>query len=223
MIKEPRKTHSAKELGQTAQNNIKQRGQRILELRKKLLGVSRADFCKGFKWSAQSLKAWELSWGGGLSEDRAKDLVKHLREKYDIHTTASWLMHGIGMPPRAVTAGFEISAEEEEHIAKELLMFRELSGSVDAIMQDDGMIPAFYPGDFVGGILTSSYEVAIDKECIITDASGQTYIRTLKKGDKKNFYHLVCCNTSTSLPKEIKNISIQSVAPIVWIRRRKPT
>lgn len=206
----------------SAQSESIIRGQRILEIRKKLLGISRAKFCKGFEWSTQSLKAWELSWGGGLNEERAKDLAKHLKAKYDIYTTASWLMHGIGMPPRAVTTDFNVSEEEEEHIAKELLLFREIPDAMDTIMIDEGMIPAFYPGDFVGGILTKDISSAIDKECIIIDGSGQTYVRTLKQGDKKNFYHLSCCNEKTTMPKEIKNISIQSVAPIVWIRRRKP-
>lgn len=204
-----------------SETSVQKRGQRVRYIREKLLRLSRAEFCKGFEWSPQSLKTWELGWGGGLGEERAKDLVKHLKT-FDIYTTTPWLMHGIGMAPTALTSDLNISEEEEDHIAKELLVFREIKGAVDAIVGDDSMVPIFYPGDYVGGILTKNAISAINKQCIITDTAGNTYIRTLNKGDKENFYHLTCFNQNTSLMKEIKNAPIQTVAPIVWVRRRKP-
>ena len=200
------------------QDAIKRRGQRVVKLRKKLIGASRLDFCDGFKWSAQSLKAWELGWGGGLSEARAQDLAQHIKDKYGIYITIPWLMHGIGIPPSLVTKELDIS--KEEHIAKELSVFKELDGSIDAIVDDDGMAPILYPGDLVGGILKTDFASAIGKQCIVIDDIGQIHIRFLEKGDAKNLYHLVCCNEKTSLPKKKTNIAIQAVATIEWIRRR---
>ena len=202
-------------------SEAQKRGERVRYLREQLLGLSRAGFCKDFDWSPQSLKAWELNWGGGLSKDRAKDLAQHLK-KFDIYTTVSWLMHGIGIPPTALTKDFDISEEEEEHIAKELLLFREVTGAVDAIVEDDAMTPIFYPGDYVGGIIVKNPLSALDKQCIVTDAGGHVHIRTLRKGDKENFYHLACSNQNTNLTKEIRNISLKTIAPIVWVRRREP-
>lgn len=203
------------------QNDAQKRGQRVRYLREKLLGLSRAEFCNDFDWSPQSLKAWELSWGGGLSEERAKDLTQHLK-KYDIYASVPWIMHGIGRPPIAITDELNICEEEEAHIAKELLLFKEIPNTVDTIIEDNTMTPLLHPGDYVGGITTSNRELALNKPCIIVDTTGQIHVRILQKGDKKNFYHLVCFNTDKNSKKTTKNIPIQSVAPIVWIRKRMP-
>ncbi len=199
---------------------IQERGQRVRYIREKLLELSREDFCKNFSLTPQSLKAWELGWGGGLNEARAKDLACHLK-KLGIYTTASWLMHGIGNSPKPLTNHNYISEEEDEHIAKELLLFRELSNAVDTIIDDDSMTPFLFSGDYVAGILVSSPTLALDQLCIITDNNNKTYARILKKGDKENFYHLEIFNKKSSLTKKTKNISIKSAAPILWIRKRK--
>ncbi len=199
---------------------IQERGQRVRYIREKLLELSREDFCINFPLSPQSLKAWELSWGGGLNEDRAKDLAAHLK-KLGIYTTASWLMHGIGHPPSPLTSDSYVSEEEDEHIAKELLLFRELPNAVDTIIDDDSMAPFLYTGDYVAGILVSNPMLAIDQQCIITDNSDKIYVRILKKGDKENFYHLEIFNKESGFTKEIKNMPVKSAAPILWIRKRK--
>lgn len=201
-------------------SEIEERGKRVQFIRKELLGLSRSDFCKNFSLSPQSLKAWELSWGGGLNEDRARDLTCHLK-KLGIHTTVPWLMHGIGNPPSPLTNEMYVSEEEEEHIAKELLLFRELSDTVDTIMDDDSMAPLLYAGDYVGGILVSDPKLAINQMCIITDSNGTTFVRTLKTGDKEKFYHLESFNKENGVFKVIKNTPVKAVAPILWIRRRK--
>lgn len=201
-------------------SEIEERGKRVQFIRKELLGLSRSDFCKNFSLSPQSLKAWELSWGGGLNEDRARDLTCHLK-KLGIHTTVPWLMHGIGNPPSPLTNEVYISEEEEEHIAKELLLFRELSGAVDTIIDDDCMAPLLYAGDYIGGVIVSEPKLAIDQICIVTDSNGKTFVRTLKAGDKINFYHLQSFNEDNRSSVEIRNIPIKTAAPVLWIRRRK--
>ncbi len=199
---------------------IQERGTRVRYIREKLLELSREDFCVNFSFTPQSLKAWELNWGGGLNEDRAKDLVCHLK-KLGIYTTASWLMHGIGDQPAPMTNECFVSEEDDDHIAKELLVFRELDNTIDTIIDDDSMAPFLLSGDYVAGILMSNSSLAIDQPCIITDNSGKLYVRILRKGDKENFYHLETFNKKSGATKDIKNIPIKSSAPILWIRKRK--
>lgn len=204
----------------TDKSAIQERGLRVRYIREKLLEISREDFCINFSFTPQSLKAWELSWGGGLNEDRAKDLAAHLK-KLGIYTTASWLMHGIGDQPAPMTNECFVSEEDDEHIAKELLVFRELSNTVDTIIDDDSMAPFLLSGDYVAGILMSNPSLAINQPCIITDNSGKVTVRILRKGDKGNFYHLEIYNKKSGTTKDIKNIPIKSAAPILWIRKRK--
>lgn len=199
---------------------IQERGLRVRYIREKLLELSREDFCANFSFTSQSLKAWELNWGGGLNEDRAKDLACHLK-KLGIYTTASWLMHGIGDQPAPMTNESFVSEEDDEHIAKELLLFREQANTVDTIIDDDSMAPFLLSGDYVAGILMSNLSLAIDQPCIVTDNHGKMVVRILRKGDKENFYHLEAINKKSGVAKDIKNIPIKSAAPILWIRKRK--
>ena len=130
-------------------------------------------------------------------------------------------MHGIGNLPKPLNKQVYISEEEEEHIAKELLVFRELSNTVDIIMGDDSMAPLLFSGDYIGGVLVSEPKLAIDQMSIITDTSGHTFVRILRPGDKENFYHLESFNNEEPSSSEARNITIKTAAPVLWIRRRK--
>lgn len=196
-----------------------ERGNRVRYVRDRLLGLSREDFCKNSEVKHPSLKAWELAWGGGLTESGAKKFVKRAAQ-LGVYCTVPWLMHGIGKHAILITKDINIFEEKEEHITKELLVFRELPGAIDTVVKDDAMIPLLYPDNYVGGIILENTEDAVDKECIVVDANGDFYVRVLKHGDETGRYNLICLNEHPHLAKkEIKNIQIQIVAPIIWIRR----
>jgi hypothetical protein len=195
------------------------RGKRIRFLREHLLSLTREEFCRDSNITAQSLKGWELAWGGGLSQPGAVKIVNHSK-KLNIYCTDSWLMHGIGRSATQITKDLDIEEGDESHIAKELLLFREIPHAIDTVIKDDGMIPLLYPGNYVGGIIVKNIENAIGKECIIIADNGDTLIRVLKHGKESARYDLVCLNEHTTLAKrEIKNITIKSAAPIIWIRK----
>lgn len=195
------------------------RGKRVRFVREHLLSLAREEFCRGSNITAPSLKGWELSWGGGLSQQGAEKIVKRAKE-LNIYCTESWLMHGIGRSATHVTKDLDIQDGDEGHIAKELLLFRELQNSIDTIIKDDGMIPFLYPGNYVGGIIVKNIENAIGKECIIIADNDEIFVRVLKHGEEPGRYHLSCLNEHPMLvKKEIKNTAIKFAAPIVWIRR----
>ena len=114
----------------------------------------------------------------------------------------------------------DLHEDDENHIAKELLLFRELPNSIDTVCKDDGMVPIIYPSNYVGGIILQNVNNAVDKECILVDENDDIYIRILKYGDMPGLYNLYCHNSyPTLVKKEIKNISIKIAAPIIWIRK----
>ena len=195
------------------------RGKRIRYIREHLLSQAREEFCRDSDITAQSLKGWELAWGGGLSQQGAIKLVRRARE-LNIYCTESWLMHGIGRNATLITKDLDIQDGDESHIAKELLLFRELRHSIDTVIKDDGMLPFLYPGNYVGGIIVNNINNAIGKECIIVADNNEILVRVLKYGAEPARYDLVCFNEHTTLvKKEIKNTAIKFAAPIIWIRR----
>lgn len=195
------------------------RGKRIRFIREHLLSITREEFCRDSNITAQSLKGWELAWGGGLSQPGAVKVVTRAKQ-LNIYCTESWLMHGIGRTATPITKDLNIEDGDENHIAKELLLFRELEGSVDTVIKDDGMLPLLFPGNYVGGIIVKDIESAIGKECIIIADNDEIIVRVLKLGQEPNRYDLICLNKHTTLVKKtIENTAIKFAAPIIWIRR----
>ncbi|MBA2657823.1 MAG: hypothetical protein H0U70_12715 [Tatlockia sp.] len=195
------------------------RGKRLRFIREHLLSLSREEFCRESNITPQSLKGWELAWGGGLSQPGAIKVVKRAKE-LNVYCTEPWLMHGVGRSALIITKDLDLEEGDENHIAKELLLFRELDYSIDTVIKDDGMLPFLYPGSYVGGIMVRNIENAVGKECIIVADNNEILVRVLKYGDAANLYDLICLNEqTTSVKKEIKNTAIKFAAPIIWIRR----
>lgn len=195
------------------------RGKRIRFIREHLASLTREEFCRNSNITAQSLKGWELAWGGGLSKQGALKIINRAKE-LNCYCSEAWLMHGIGRSASIITKDLDIQDSNESHITKELLLFRELVNSIDTVITDDAMIPFFYPGNYVGGIIVNDIEDAINKECIIITDSNEILVRILKHGNEHELYDMVCLNESPVLvKKEIKNTSVKCVAPIVWMRR----
>ena len=195
------------------------RGKRIRYIREHLLSLIREEFCRGCNITPQSLKGWELAWGGGLSQHGSVKLIARIKE-LNIYCTEAWLMHGIGKSATPFTKELDMQDGDEIHIVNELLVFRELKNSIDTIIKDDGMMPFLYPGNYVGGIMVNNIENAIGKECIIIADNDELFVRILKNGDNPKEYNLTCLNEHPALvKKEIKNTAIKFAAPIIWIRK----
>lgn len=195
------------------------RGKRIRFVREHLLSLSREEFCLNTNINVQTLKGWELAWGGGLTRAGTEKIITRAKA-LKIYCTEAWLMHGIGRMATPITKELKTDESEESHIAKELLVFRELPHSIDTIVKDDGMLPLLYPGTYIGGIIVQNIEHAVDKDCIIIADDDECFVRILKQGNQPGHYNLVCLNEhSVFVKKEIKNITVKYAAPIVWIRK----
>lgn len=198
----------------------KTRGKRLKYIREHVLNISRPEFCKNTSIHPQSLKGWELAWGGGLKEKGAEKFAKRV-EELGIYCSIHWLLYGIGSQPTAITVSSDVTKSEDIQIAKELLLFREQLNAIDVVIDDDGMIPLVYPKDYVAGIIIKDFSKTVDQECIIVTESNHIYVRVLKPADQPEYFSLVCLNQHTSLSDIIiKQAEIKEIAPIIWIRRR---
>lgn len=200
-------------------SSVEARGKRIRFVRDHLLSLTRNDFCENTDITLPALKGWELGWGGGLTNQGSEKIARRAKQ-LNVYCSSAWLMHGIGREAVFLTKDLDIHEFEESHIAKELLLFRDLENSIDAVIKDDAMIPHLFPGTYVGGIIARNLDYALGKECIIIDDNNDTYVRILLKGDKAGFYNIRCFNQNAALvKKEIKNVAIKVAAPILWIRK----
>jgi transcriptional regulator with XRE-family HTH domain len=174
---------------------------------------------------SSSVQNWEYARFGGLTESGAKKIIHGLKAK-DFHVSLEWLLFGIGKAPSfPFSPQDKIKNTEDTFIREELQLFQHhYHDAIDCVIADDGMMPRYIPGDHVAGVRCyhESIQKTIGLPCIIETTSGNTLVRTIEIGDRPNVYNLICENENTSVPEPmIKNISINSVAPIIWIRRKK--
>lgn len=172
-----------------------------------------------------TMQNWEtMRYESGLTTKGAKRLVQAYLA-LGIQVTEEWLMYGSGVNPLPFVRGNEapvtdIPVSEEGKIAQELRLFHQLNKStVDLIVPDDAMTPAFLSGDWVAGIryFDEKIEKTIGHPCIVHTLDGKVLVRQLRQGSRKNLYSLLALNPKTP---EISDVLLFSSAPIIWMRRK---
>jgi DNA-binding transcriptional regulator YiaG len=203
-----------------------ERGQRLRQIRESLK-MSRLAFGEHYDISPRSIQNWESARYGGLTEKGARKIICGL-QKDGIDCTLEWLFLGFGYGPPGlvIDSGVKLSEYDPNKatnsVGRELSYFHQLNpGSVDMIMPDDSMEPAFFKGDCVAGrrFIGGELQIAHNKSCIVQLQDGKTIIRKLLPGDQSETFHLTSYNTKAGQP-ELKNVRIFSAAPIVWLRRK---
>jgi hypothetical protein len=207
-------------------DSIENRAKR-LRLIRQFLRLSRPALEKKYAIAACSLQNWEQGRYGGLSEKGARKVVRAFAAE-GVECTMEWLLYGVGknpITPQARPFQSKITkshSTEAEIIAKELQTFHSLNmNAVDCVMQDDGMLPIYLPGDHLAGVrfFSSDINKAIGLSCIAQTTEGDIFVRLLEEGDISNRYNLIVINPHTTL-RNVKNIELLSVAPILWMRRK---
>jgi transcriptional regulator with XRE-family HTH domain len=173
---------------------------------------------------SSSVQNWEYARFGGLTESGAKKIIQGLKAE-NFHVSLEWLLFGIGKAPSfSLSPHYNIKNSEDTFIIEEIQLFQHhYHDAIDCVIADDGMVPRYIPGDHVAGVRChhDTIQKNIGLPCIIEMATGNTLVRTIEIGDRPNVYDLICENQNSSVPDlVIKNVSINSVAPIIWLRRR---
>jgi DNA-binding transcriptional regulator YiaG len=202
------------------------RARRIRYVRESVLGLSREQFSIVSKISASSLQNWEQERNKGLTESGARRLVQAFREE-GADCTVEWLLYDIGERPMSpfskATMKELLKSPDEEIIAKELKLYHELNPhSIDMVIMDDGMSPAFWPGDYVAGkrYINDDIKKTIGLPCIVELLSGEVLVRMLEVGDHADKFNLYCANPNALTKKIFRNVEVKSSAPVLWMRRR---
>lgn len=204
-----------------------ERAQRVRYVREKVLGLTRKEFSRKSAISASSLQNWEQNrLEKGLTEAAAQRLVKAFREE-GADCTIEWLLYDIGEKPSSPfskqTMKSLLKSPDEEIIAKELKLYHELNpNSIDTVVSDDGMSPMCWPGDYVAGkrYIGEDIKKTIGLPCIVELETNELIVRMLEQGEEENRFNLYCANTNASTKKIIRNATVKSSAPILWLRRR---
>lgn len=206
------------------QQMAEERAKRVLFVRKDLMGLSRKEFCQLSHISTDTMQNWEQARNKGLTETGARRLIEACKSKH-IDCNIEWLLYGLGSEPISPDPKQEQTKilKEEDIIKAELQFFHGLNHqATSTIVNDDAMAPHFWPGDYVAGkryYTPEQIKKCIGLSCIIEIESGHTMVRLLETSSQKNSYNLVCINQNTTMPKVMENVTLKSVAPIVWIRK----
>lgn len=219
-------------------NSAKARGQRLRYIREEMLGLSRKKFAERHankKITVNNLQNVEDARFKGMKIEHVELLLPALEEE-GIVCSKSWLLEGVGDPPRFRSYLEQFTGEEptqrtsevavhdkpdDAAIAIELRAFHECHvDAVDAIVSDDALDPYFLTGDYVAGIRYTGDAIknAIGLSCIIQTQTGQVFTRKLAMGKAKGYYTL----TASEFAKKsytISDVKLFSAAPIIWWRR----
>lgn len=208
-----------------------------LRMIRQLTGLSRQQVHDRFGINSSSLKAWETAMNPIRPETVQKLICAY--SQCNIALSEEWLVSGKGNPPVlkqyahdvftksiSKTSDLTVSHQlsEEEKILHESFLFESHYPHTEVmIVPDDTMLPCYHPGDTVGGLIYRGDLIhkAIGCVSIITLPDKQKLLRQLIKNEEQNNYVLSVSNPLTS--SVVSNVfvdKIESVAPILWHRKK---
>lgn len=211
------------------------RAKRLKRLRV-LADLSRPELCKLMGINGNTIAGWEVGRYGGLPIKGAKKVLSAV-SGYGVQASIEWLMYGIGNGPSlfpdfkqaskekeaCVTESIRLDSEEKKIIEDLLLVRTQYKHVADCIIQDDGMLPIYLPGDYVAGIKRFKIDIesTVGVSCIVQLENGGILVRKVQKGLEQNHYSLFCINhdTTVKLPV-IQDVQLVSSAPVIWLRRK---
>ncbi len=200
-----------------------ERAKRVRYLREKVLRFSREVFSEKSGIPINTLQNWEQSRHSGLIERGAKKIIQALQDA-GISCSLEWLLYGIGgFPTSSLTSKPEICLTEEEIIAEELQLFHRLNpNAIDILINDDSMLPYYWPGDYAAGKRYTGEDIkkVVGLPCIVETNSGDIIVRYLEEASEPSRYTLLCTNQLTMGAIKLENTELISAAPVLWLRRK---
>jgi len=176
-------------------------------------GLTRKEIESRHNINSQSLISWEKSHRTP-KKDKA-ELLAAMFNNYGIPCTADWILYGSGKNPLDVVA----QNPEESYLLKEIYRFQEFhQNSLIIQVKDQNMAPWINKGDVVGGVLVDLKEIDqfVGQVCIVKTQDFGTLIRLVQRAKDGILYDLV----SFSKKGNISNVELESVARIVFLRRK---
>lgn len=207
----------------TRAGSPEERAKRVRYLREKVLRFTREAFSTKSGIPINTLQNWEQSRHSGLIERGARKIIQALDEA-GISCSLEWLLYGIGEPPASsLTVKPENYLTEEEIIAEELQLFHRLNANaIDTLINDDSMLPHFWPGDYAAGKRYTGEDIkkVVGLPCIVETVSGNIMVRFLEESEELSHYNLLCANQLALAKIKLENVQLISAAPVLWLRRK---
>jgi len=208
------------------------KGNRVRSARM-LTRLTRKNFQEKYHIHENTLKSWEnpTENKNGLTKKGALRFIETLKNE-NITCTLDWLLYGIGDGPRLTTQPIienntivipEISINQDEAILKEIQFFLDVNpDSVVALVSDNSMAPFFFVGDHVGGYKRKKEFIKyfVNVNCIVETTEGTQYICRYTTTEKENIYRIFYLNSLNNIDNNKMLVEIDSIAPIVWHRRK---
>lgn len=87
-------------------------------------------------------------------------------------------------------------------------------------VRGDSMQPVYHEGDtlIASRLHGANINDALQQDCIIKTATGDTYVKVLRRGSKAGLYTLRSYNPSYP---DIENVALEWVAPVRWVKRSR--
>lgn len=202
-----------------------------------MAGYTRQTLEDKYGISLNTLQAWEQG-KAPLTLKGAEKIVKALK-KSGVHCTTDWLLNGKSEPPKLIDMEQIQTLENNDikllnsdfiqwndgtAILREIESFRAFNpNSSVIIVMDDGMLPFYSIGDYVGGKrkLGNKIDEYIGTHCIIETKDGLTMVRKLGAGKFNNTYTLSCIHPMTTISSPtLYDVELASVAPVIWHRKK---
>jgi transcriptional regulator with XRE-family HTH domain len=207
----------------------RQRCERALAVRKRLLDKSRKYIAEKYRLKESMIQSWETNLrGSGMSDNSARTLAQ-IYQAEGLNVTAEWLMYGIGEPPTGLSALLEDADSSrdvtpEANIIQELKLFYHLNNkATHHIIQDDALAPWLVHGDYVAGSwLFELPKTMVNYPVIVNVGADEITARLLSVDAENRTYCLTCSNAHSAIPEmRLKQRGLFAVAPIMWIRKIK--
>ncbi len=213
----------------------KARGKRSRSLREALRYSRRAITEKyaSLGLMENTLQGWEEGRYGGLTDNGAQ-MLSEAYQSEGLDCRPEWLLYASGqdplenviIPPLAARQkrADSVSKEQQLAITEELCLFQSHQDNVvDAIINDDSMLPLLWPGDHVAGTryFGADIQKAVSMPCIVQTEAGEILVRLVETGEQKDHYTLTCPNLKSTVKQpKLKDVKLFSAAPILWFRRK---
>lgn len=203
-------------------DKISLRGKHLRQLRG-MLGITIEKFSALCEVGESTIRQWEQGRGSGLTAKGANKIIALMRQ-HNIECKLEWLLEGKGAPPLFRHALVQDSKGNLEKIENEIDLFRQQhQQTIICFIQDDGIEPLYFKGDYVGGIqyVGDSIKKLDGEICIVQTLDKQTLVRKIKTdAGSSNKYSLYTINPSTSVAKPIQTeMEILSAATIIRVWR----
>jgi len=201
-------------------NKLNTSGERLRYARG-LLGLTRTILQNEYNISHNTMSAWEI----GRVQLTSKGALKLSKVFLELGLIChpEWLLCKSEDRPYFV----QNSPVTDEIFSANVCVLREVEAfktinpnPIVIMVPDDGMLPRYEPGDFIGGNLHKSDDIRklVGNNCIIETTSGDIYFRRLIHGLNDGSFTLSCLNPNTSEAPILTNIKVASAAQVVWHR-----